>query len=120
MSIYDRPAATALRLLAKYGQQMTLTERSTGAYAPATGSAAVTEAGQTVTGAVFDYPARLIDGTRILTGDKEVFVAASGLTVTPKPGMKLTDAAGSVFEVIKAEALSPAGTPVIHTLQIRA
>lgn len=120
MSVYTRPAATALRLLEKYGQHMTLTTRTTGTYVPATGTSAVTEAGQTVTGAVFDYPAHKIDGTLIRVGDKQVIVAASGLTVTPAPGMSVTDVDGNVFEVITAEALNPAGTAVIHTLQVRA
>jgi hypothetical protein len=120
VSVYTRPAATALKLLRKFGQFMTLTQRTTGDYDPATGSASVTESGQTVTGAVFDFPSKLIDGTRILTGDKEVLIAASGLTLTPAPGMKLTDADGNVFEVITAQPLAPAGEAVIHTLQVRA
>jgi predicted peptidase len=120
MSVYTRSIASALRMLRKYGQFMTLTQRTTGAYNPATATASVTESGQTVTGAVFDYPTKQIDGTLILRGDKQVIVAASGLTVTPAPGMKLTDVNGDVFEVIAAEALAPAGEAVIHTLQVRA
>lgn len=121
MSVYTRPRATALKLLRKYGQFLTLTQRvATGEYDPATASAAVTESGQTVTGAIFDYPAHKIDGTLIVQGDKEVLIAASGLTITPAPGMKLTDGNGDVFEVITAQALAPAGEAVIHTLQVRA
>lgn len=119
MNFYTRSQATALRLLRKYGQYMTLTAKTTGAYDPATGTAAVTDAGQTVTGAIFDYPAKMQDGTLIKAGDKQVYLAASGLTVTPAPGMTLTDVDANVYTVITNQALNPAGTAVIHTLQVR-
>jgi hypothetical protein len=120
MSFYTRSQDTALRLLRKYGQSMTLTARTNGAYDTATGAQTVTETAHTVTGAMFDYPAKMIEGTLIRQGDKQAIVAASGLAVTPAPGMKLTDAAGAVYTVVTAEALNPAGTAVIHTLQVRA
>jgi hypothetical protein len=120
MSLYDRAAATAKRMLTKYGQFMTLTEQTAGAYDPSTGSAPVSTTGHTVRGAIFDFPRKDIDGTRIQQGDKQVYIAALGLNVTPEPGMTLTDAATNVYTVISSEPLNPAGTAVIHTLQVRA
>jgi hypothetical protein len=119
MSFYTRSQATALRLLRKYGQFMTLTQNTPGSYDPATGSVSTSASGETVTGAVFDYPAKMIDGTLIRQGDKTVYLAAKGMTLTPAPGMTLTDADANTYTVITAQPLNPAGVAVIHTLQVR-
>jgi hypothetical protein len=120
MSVYTRSAATAKRLLTKYGQWSTLTEQTPGSYDPATASVSVTATGHTVIAAAFDFAAKDIDGTLIQQGDKRVYIAAQGLAITPAPGMTWTDANANVFRVITAQPLNPAGTAVIHTLQVRA
>lgn len=119
MSFYDDAAGVADDLLSQFGQSCVLGSVTDGTYDPATGSASPTTASQPVTAAMFDYPQRFVDGTLIRTGDKRALVSPVGLTVEPKPGDTLTDAAGKVHQVVDAKATAPAGTVVLWTLQVR-
>lgn len=116
---YDSVADTADDLLTEFGQSCVLGSVSDGAYDPATGEAGATSTPHQVAAAVLAYPQRFIDGTLIRTGDKRALLSAIGLTVDPKPGDTLTDAAGKQFQVIDAKPTSPAGTVVLWTLQVR-
>lgn len=118
MSFYPNLSATAARMLGDRGQRMTLRKQTPGAYDPATGVATVASADHAVTGAVFDFPALLIDGTRIQVGDRKVLLAAQGLAVEPDVGDLLL-VGSTLLHVIAVKPLAPAGTPVIYTLQAR-
>lgn len=118
MSFYPDLRATAAALLTDKGQQMTLNKRTSGAYDPGTGGSTVTSEAHTVTGAVFDFPAALIDGTLIQQGDKKVLMSALGLTVRPAITDSLT-IGGVVHTVVNVKDTSPAGTTVLWTLQVR-
>jgi hypothetical protein len=124
MSFYAEMAATAAELIAEFGATGEITERATGTYDPATGRAPVVETAHQVVIAIFDMPERRIDGTRILTGDKSILLSTkkpdgTALAITPKPDMKLTDAAGTVYTVINVKPLAPALTAVLWELQAR-
>jgi hypothetical protein len=116
---YDEIADVADELLAEYGQSCVLTSITDGTYDPETGEAGTSSTPHPVTAAIFAYPQRYIDGTLIRTSDKRALVSPVGLTVDPKPGDTLTDAAGAVFQVIDAKATAPAGIAVLWTLQVR-
>lgn len=116
MSVYDRAAATALRLLTKYGQAVTVKTRTAGAYNTATGSAAVTETTQAGVGAIFDYGARDIDGTLIQDGDKQVLLAP--LPVAPEIDDTVS-IGGAVCTIKGIKTLAPGGTPVLYDLNVR-
>jgi hypothetical protein len=118
VSFYTDLRATAAALLTDKGQSMTLTKRTSGTYDPATGAATVTEATYSVTGAVFDFPAAVIDGTLIQQGDKKVLVSALGLSVEPDVDDSLT-IGGTAHQIVQVKKLSPAGTTVLWTLQVR-
>lgn len=117
MSFYGNMAATAARLLKQFGSAGTLTRVTTGAYDPATGTASTSTATASVNCAVFDYDAKLIDGSAIQSGDKQVFMAAVGVMV-PAAVDKLTWQ-GVEYQVIAVKPLAPAGVDVIHELQVR-
>lgn len=117
-AFYDEMAEVADEMLAEFGQGCTLSSVTIGDYDPATGGASTTATSQTVTGAIFDYPQRFIDGTLILTGDKRVLVSPIGVTGAPKPGDTLT-AGGIDYRVVDAKATAPAGIAVLWTLQVR-
>lgn len=119
MSFYPNLRATAAALLTDKGQQMTLNKRTSGAYDPGTGTSAVTSVAHTVTGAVFDFPAALIDGTLIQQGDKKVLMSALGLTVEPDAMTDTLEIGGVVHTIVTAKKTSPAGTTVLWTLQVR-
>lgn len=112
---YTKTAATATRLLARFGAAATLKRASAGTYDPSTGTDTVTETSLATTAAVFAYDAKYIDGTLILQGDQRAYMAPS---VTPKQGDKLTWQ-GADYTVIAVKALSPAGTVALYEAQIR-
>lgn len=118
MSFYAGLQSTAAGLLSDKGMAMTLHKRTPGAYDAATGATTVTEADYPCTGAHFDFPALLIDGTMIQRGDKKVILSAQGLTVTPDVGDALT-AGTTRRSVVSVKAIAPADFVVAYVLQVR-
>lgn len=114
---YTATAATADRLLKRFGASAQVTRSTPGAYDPATGSVSVTTTTQSVTAAVFDYDHSYIDGTRIQQGDRRAFVSAVGVWA-PKQGDVLAWA-GAELAVVAAKPLAPAGLAVLYELQVR-
>lgn len=118
MSFYVDAQNDASELLTEFGRALTLTKRTSGTYNPNTGTAAVTSTTYGVIGAIFDFPARAIDGTIIQQGDKKAIIAARGLAAVPDITDTLT-VGGVAHSIVNVKALEPAGTTVIYTLQIR-
>lgn len=116
---YARPAATAKRLLTKFGAPAVLSrDGGDGAYNPATGQV---EGGGTqtwdCTAAVMAYRAQDIDGTLIQAGDSRVLIAPDVATV-PETGDVL-NATGKTLTVVRVETLAPAGTVLRYDVQAR-
>lgn len=115
---YDKSAATASRLLAKFGATVTVTRTTPGAYDPATGTDAAGSA-QTWTpaGVRLEYSQREIDGTNIKAGDQRVYMSAvAGLD--PQPGDTVT-LGGEAWRVVTSRTLAPAGIAVLLDVQVR-
>lgn len=118
---YSEVAATALETLTEYGQPVTLSHGTPGAYDPATGTVASTVITQPGFAAELSYSARDIDGTLILRGDKKLLLAASGITAPTVDDTVTVGTVGTVVYTIKSiNTLAPAGVAVIHELQGRA
>lgn len=115
---YAKTAATAARLLARFGQAATLRRRVTGPYNPALGGPAMTEQDYPCTAAVIDYAARDIDGTLVLQGDKRVLIAPT-VAVPPVAGDVLVFAGGSSLRAVSVQTTAPAGVPVLYEVQGR-
>lgn len=119
--VYTRSAATALRLLTKYGQSVTLRTYTAGAYDNATGTVTNTTADTTRQAALFDYKSNsygqtLASGTLIQQGDKKCLMDANAAAPTLADHVIV----GSIEYVIKdIQELNPAGTPIIYTLLLR-
>ena len=114
---YAKTAATATRLLERFGQAVTLTRYGDAAYDPATGTTVPSETVYPATGAKLDYAQRDIDGTLIKVGDCRVYLAPN-LAVTPQTGDTITIGA-EVWKVVTSRPLAPAGTVVLHDAQVR-
>ena len=112
---YAKTAATALRLLTRFGAAATLKREVVGDYDPDTGTSPVTTTSLATTACVFDYDAEYIDGTLILAGDKQAYLASAPV---PKQGDKLAWQ-GADYTVIAAKAVAPAGVAVLYEVQIR-
>lgn len=122
MSFYTDLAIDADALLAEFGAEMTLTKTSTGAYNVATGSAAVTSTNYTAVAAKFDYEAKDIDGTKIKHGDQRVYMSALQTNGQAMPEPTTDDrisVGGRSFAVVASRPISPAGTVVLHDVQVR-
>lgn len=120
MTFYADLATDAHELLAEFGMSMTLTRPSSSepTYDSATGVATpVAPLTYTVTGVKFEYSARERDGSLIQTGDQRVYLSTTG-AVLPLPGDTLT-IGSTVFRVMRAGAVSPAGTDLLYDVQVR-
>ena len=123
MGFYEKMQKTSDRLLISKGQAVVLKHTVVGEYVPGSG-VETTVSTQYGTGAVVDWDSNQIDGTLILTGDKRLLLSAlntSGAALTaPVLGDTVTDAAGRVYTLTAPlETLSPAGTVVLYTCNLR-
>lgn len=122
---YDDMASTAAEMIGEFGQAVTLTRSVPGAYNPTTGTnGAATVTTQSCLAVEEAYKAREIDGTLIKAGDKKLILSpqtAAGATVTaPTEGDTVTFAGDADPWTIKSvEPLSPGGTALLYTLQLR-
>jgi hypothetical protein len=96
----------------------TLTHKVAGTYNPSTSQAAANPTVQDVKAVAFPYPEKLIDGTMILTGDKQVFLAPSGVTPDPRPADKFTQF-GISYDILDVKIYNPGGVTVLYELQVR-
>lgn len=120
MTFYSGLAATANRLLAKYGRAVVLSRPSASdaTYDPATGVAtAVDAATYSGVGAVFDYTAREMDGTSVRAGDRRVLLSPAGM-VMPRAGDRI-EIGGVALVVVTGREINPASTAVMFEAQVR-
>lgn len=118
---YAPLATTAARLLAEFGQTVTLTRITPGAYDPVTGTnAAGTTATQSASAVLLDWSlkdsgAKFSDGGSVRVGDKKLLIEAAGLAWGPDELTTLTDVAGVVWQMEKLRVLEPSGTALMYT-----
>lgn len=124
MAFYDDMAATATELLTEFGQVVTF-ERVAATFDPVTGIDS-SRTVSTYTTVAVEVPIRdaLIDGSRIVVGDKFLIIDASE---QPCMGDKLkrTDLSSVIpteelYSIVAIEPINPAGTPIAYRLQVRA
>lgn len=121
MSAFDyiESRATADSLIARFGQTVNLRR--------IVNSGSASEPTQTPTdystrAAIVAISSRLIDGENVLRGDMRGIVSMGPLNtagVTPSVSDRLVAADGTVYRVIEARPISPAGVAVIYILQLR-
>lgn len=112
---YAATAATATRLLERFGAAATLKHVTGEVYDPETSTNVPTYADTPTTMAVFAYDQKYIDGTLIRQGDQRAYCAPG---VEPVQGDRLVWGA-KTFEVISAKPIAPAQIPVLFEAQIR-
>lgn len=112
---YPATAATATRLLTRFGAAATIKRATGAAYNTSAGTSAVTYASTATTAAVFAYAQKYIDGTLIKQGDQLAYCAPG---FAPIQGDRFTWN-GADLEVISVKPISPAGVPVLYEAQIR-
>jgi hypothetical protein len=117
VSFYADMQAVADSTLADFGQLVTLTTKTVGAYNPATGNAAVTISTQQVKAVVFPHGSKDIDGTLIQQGDQKLLLSMAGVTA---PHLDDTVTIGATtYTITFIKLLAPAGINVLCECNIR-
>lgn len=109
-------AATATRMLTKFGQTVTFTRPASGAFDPVTGSVTGSATTYTGIGAKLDYKASEIDGVQVQMGDARLVCNAMDTAPLIDDSVALC---GVSHRVVNVEALNPSATVVIYQLQVR-
>lgn len=118
MSFYGNLAATAQRLLTKYGQTVTLRRVTPGAYNPSSGQAAAPTADFNFSGALFDFKDGVIkdSDTLIEAGDKQLLLEAAAAPMIDDVFI----IGGEAWQAVaKPKSINPAGTPVLYVVHLR-
>lgn len=117
MSLYSDLAKTALSLLSQFGQTVTRREYVSGAYDPATGTAAQTFVDTSRKGALFDFGQGVtsVRGQLVQVTDRQLLLDATG----PVTADDHFIAGGTEYTVVSLGEINPAGTPVIYDLHLR-
>ena len=106
--------STATDLLKKFGQQLTFTRTTRGAYSAATGLTTDTTSTFKKYACIFDYADRDIDTNTVLAGDRRLLAEAHTYEVGD------TVAIGTdTYRVISISLNQPAGTALSVDLQVR-
>ena len=115
-AFYTGLAATALRLLTKFGTTVTITRTTGQSIDPVTGVVTPgTTANLSTTGLLKKYPDDLMDGTRIMTGDRSLILSNEVeplLTDNPVIG-------GESWSVVSIETVKPTSVALVYFVQVR-
>lgn len=117
MAFYDDMAATALELLTEFGSAVTLPRTTGGSIDPVTGAVVSgSDATVTTTGMIKPYPDHLIDGTRIMRGDREMVLSNEREPLpTDTPTIN-----GENWSIVGIKTVKPDdATPVVYFCQVR-
>lgn len=117
MSQYDAVAQRALAQITAKGAPVVFTAGTAPVYNPLTDTWSGGTLGPVQGRAVQipDNPTRVAALSLVLIDPVTLLVAASGLKVTPLPGMPMAWA-GVTYVVKDAEAVAPDGTPILWTV----
>lgn len=122
-AFYDRMSATALNLIASFGQTITLRDTVPGEYDPVSGAQTPeVDVDQPAQAILQDYALQqsgmtYAEGTVIKQGDKKILVAAQGLTPPTLTTTVIAD--GATWTIVNIKEINPAGTPLVYELQGR-
>ena len=114
---YVRAAATAERLVRKFGAQGAIRRETPGSgpsYDP--GPPTITDHPAHIV--LTDYSSREIDGQRILSTDRKALVEPA-IGIEPTTSDLLVTADGATLTIVNVDLLRPATTTILYTLQVR-
>lgn len=120
---YEKSAATADRLLHKFGRAVTLNSKQLGSYDPETATASSIVNEQAGTGVLLEYSVkesgqRQASDSIIQIGDKKLLLSTVGIEYPPAPN-DTVDVGDDTYTVIQVRTLAPAGTAVLYECQLR-
>ncbi len=120
---YTTDRADAADMLTDFGQSVTLTRRASGAYDPATGTAAITTSTQAGKGVILPLAAYRKNGDNIIEGDQQLLLSAlksdGSVLTAPHVDDTVTLSDTSVVTIIAVDPLTPAGTDILYDCVVR-
>lgn len=121
---YARTAATAERLLTRFGQSGYVRRQTVTGGSPSDETpGAATDPGYAATFAVLPIETlqvgQAVGGTAIRITDSRVYLAPS-VGIVPRADDRLVTAAGDVLTVLRCLPIAPAGTTVVYDIVARA
>lgn len=117
MGFYDRLASTSLRLLSKFGQEVTRREFNSGAYRPETSLASQTTIDTVRRGVLLDLPPSNTHGPEDMIEQDH-----KQLLIDPSGPVFLTDefiVSGKTYSVTRVSELNPSGTVLLYDLRVK-
>ena len=119
-AFYEKLLVTAQRLIQQFGEPVTI-RKDTSTVDPIAGPGFDAPSGPwdtfTPSGIVRRYADNLIDGTRILSSDRELIIEA-GAGYTPEMGDK-PEIDGETWVVVNVTTSKPTSLALVHFLQVR-
>ena len=113
---YSKSAATALKLLTRFGGDVVLSRETDGSTDPITGVVTPgTDASVTTTGLLTNYEDNMIDGARILDSDRKLVLSNEYEPLpTDKPVI-----AGEEWSIEAIKTIKPFDTVAVYFCQVR-
>ena len=121
MTIHDKFANLAQRLIAKHGRTITvrkLSETPADGAKPWRGTGASYEYAVEVIGVMTDYREEEIDGTNILVGDKRMLAASKDVAQSLQYATSLLDNE-QVWSVEAVKVIEPGTTRIMYEMRVR-
>lgn len=121
-AFYDRQAATAQRLLAQFGQPVTVSRVTGGTEDPLTGEmTGQTPESFTPNGVLLNYSVKEAGdsraaGNEIRTSDRKLLLAPFDVDPVVTDSVTVD---GSEWTIIRIKPLRPAGQTLLHEIQVR-
>lgn len=121
-AFYDRQAATAQRLLAQFGQPVTVSRVTGGTEDPLTGDVTgQTTESYTPNGVLLNYSVKEAGdsraaGNEIRTSDRKLLLAPFDVDPVVTDSVTVD---GSEWTIIRIKTLRPAGQTLLHEIQVR-
>lgn len=116
---YAGLAKITLGQIRRFGQKVTITRKVQGSYNASTSSRTITTSTQTnVDALVEEYKQNEIDGSMIQVGDIKMHIPALNVN-QPSNNDMITTADSTSFTIKNVSVISPSGSPILYTLQLR-
>lgn len=109
---------TALPLLTRFGQAVTITNRSTGSYDPDTLTNTKTTESVTAIGALVNFEDKPRGFSNVEQNDRKLILDAKNMENAPRIGDEVSTEDGQVLKVKEVMPISPGGVPVIWIARV--
>lgn len=118
MSLYDKLASTADKLLKKFGQSATLISVGESSYDTSLRKTTKTKTNYSIFAALLPFtPEQDSTDSSVAMAEAKCYLSSVGLPVRPRPGDFIQDAQNTKYSIVKVDAIAPSsGTVVIYEI----